>query len=173
LYHTAIFLSHSGLEGDPQIANVYRDFGVVARAGVQPATFALGSLRSKDRYWHAPMSLSRLRHLPLRRTSYASCSSPRDKDLNHIPDHRRGVDIRIAYPQFRSRRTHVPLSAERGFNEGSITASLGSKTTFTNQPCPINTISYDVQNPFHGGNTGSNPVGDANKIKHLHDSFWD
>jgi hypothetical protein len=34
------------------------------------------------------------------------------------------------------------------------------------QPC-VPVVQWPRTPPFHGGNTGSNPVGDANKIKHL------
>jgi hypothetical protein len=33
--------------------------------------------------------------------------------------------------------------------------------------CRLFSVSYDLLSSFHGGNTGSNPVGDANKIKDL------
>jgi hypothetical protein len=32
---------------------------------------------------------------------------------------------------------------------------------------PLVSISYDCEYLFHGGNTGSNPVGDANNLKDL------
>jgi hypothetical protein len=31
--------------------------------------------------------------------------------------------------------------------------------------CRVFSVSYELSHLFHGGNTGSNPVGDANKIK--------
>jgi hypothetical protein len=34
-------------------------------------------------------------------------------------------------------------------------------------PCRLVSISYETDDPFHGDNTGSNPVGDANKTKDL------
>src|SRR5450631_4377203 len=33
-------------------------------------------------------------------------------------------------------------------------------------PCPLFSISYVPSAPFHADNSGSNPVGDANRIKH-------
>jgi len=33
--------------------------------------------------------------------------------------------------------------------------------------CRLVSISYELLSPFHGGNTGSNPVGDAIKTKQL------
>ena len=58
-------------------------------------------------------------------------------------------------------------NAQRGFNEGSIKLPQGSKTAFQSQPCHWFTISYSRWRPFHGGNTGSNPVGDANHFNNL------
>jgi hypothetical protein len=36
--------------------------------------------------------------------------------------------------------------------------------------CRLFSVSYDLLSSFHGGNTGSNPVGDANKINDLLES---
>jgi hypothetical protein len=36
------------------------------------------------------------------------------------------------------------------------------KLTLRCYPCRVVSISYQILSPFHGGNTGSNPVGDAN-----------
>ena len=35
---------------------------------------------------------------------------------------------------------------------------------------PLISVSYDSLYPFHGGNTGSNPVGDANILKDLRET---
>ena len=40
-----------------------------------------------------------------------------------------------------------------------------TETAFGSHPCCVVSISYDEPKSFHGGNTGSNPVGDANKIR--------
>jgi hypothetical protein len=36
-----------------------------------------------------------------------------------------------------------------------------TETHFGGHPCCVVSISYKLCGPFHGGNTGSNPVGDA------------
>ena len=38
-----------------------------------------------------------------------------------------------------------------------------TETAFGSHPRCLVSISYDEPKSFHGGNTGSNPVGDANK----------
>jgi hypothetical protein len=38
-----------------------------------------------------------------------------------------------------------------------------TETAFGSHPCRVVSITYRALRPFHGGNTGSNPVGDANK----------
>ena len=50
---------------------------------------------------------------------------------------------------------------------GLIIAFQGSQTAFGRQPCPTMSMGYGSLGPFHGGNTGSNPVGDAKSFKHL------
>ena len=45
-----------------------------------------------------------------------------------------------------------------------------TETAFGCHPCRVVSVTYRKLRPFHVGNTGSNPVGDANKIKHLEDS---
>jgi hypothetical protein len=55
----------------------------------------------------------------------------------------------------------APANAKTGFNKGSRNVSQGSETAFRYQPCPLITVGYGSSGPFHGGNTGSNPVGDA------------
>jgi len=45
---------------------------------------------------------------------------------------------------------------------GPINVSKGSKGSETGCQCRLVSFSYNLQTPFHGGNTGSNPVGDAN-----------
>ena len=42
-----------------------------------------------------------------------------------------------------------------------------TETALGSHPRCVVSISYDEPKSFHGGNTGSNPVGDANKIKNL------
>ncbi len=42
-----------------------------------------------------------------------------------------------------------------------------TETAFGSHPCRVVSVTYRKLRPFHGGNTGSNPVGDANKIKDL------
>src|SRR5580704_19684193 len=42
-----------------------------------------------------------------------------------------------------------------------------TETAFGSHPCRVVSATYRTLRPFHGGNTGSNPVGDANKIKEL------
>ena len=39
-----------------------------------------------------------------------------------------------------------------------------TETAFGRHPCRIVSITYRALRPFHGGNTGSNPVGDANHL---------
>ena len=43
-----------------------------------------------------------------------------------------------------------------------------TETAFGSHPCRVVSISYRTLRPFHGGNTGSNPVEDANLISALH-----
>jgi hypothetical protein len=42
-----------------------------------------------------------------------------------------------------------------------------TETAFGSHPCCEISISYEKPPSFHGGNTGSNPVGDANNLKSL------
>ena len=42
-----------------------------------------------------------------------------------------------------------------------------TETAFGSHPRCVVSVTYDRTQCFHGGNTGSNPVGDANKIKDL------
>ena len=42
-----------------------------------------------------------------------------------------------------------------------------TETAFGSHPCRVVSVTYRKLRPFHGGNTGSNPVGDANLINHL------
>ena len=42
-----------------------------------------------------------------------------------------------------------------------------TETAFGSHPCRVVSVTYRKLWPFHGGNTGSNPVGDANLINHL------
>jgi hypothetical protein len=43
-----------------------------------------------------------------------------------------------------------------------------TETVLSSHPCCIVSISYEMSRPFHGGNTGSNPVGDAKSLNNLH-----
>jgi len=42
-----------------------------------------------------------------------------------------------------------------------------TETAFGSHPCRVVSATYRTLRPFHGGNTGSNPVGDANNPKKL------
>jgi len=42
-----------------------------------------------------------------------------------------------------------------------------TETASGSHPCCVVSVTYDRTLYFHGGNTGSNPVGDANLINHL------
>jgi hypothetical protein len=42
-----------------------------------------------------------------------------------------------------------------------------TETAFGSHPCRVVSVTYRKRRPFHGGNTGSNPVGDANNLKSL------
>src|SRR6266481_7115937 len=42
-----------------------------------------------------------------------------------------------------------------------------TETASGSHPCCVVSVTYHRPSYFHGGNTGSNPVGDANKIKYL------
>ena len=44
-----------------------------------------------------------------------------------------------------------------------------TESDFGSHPRRMLSVSYVLFGPFHGGNTGSNPVGDANKINNLAD----
>jgi hypothetical protein len=39
-----------------------------------------------------------------------------------------------------------------------------TETAFGSHPCRVVSVTYRKLRPFHGGNTGSNPVGDANHL---------
>jgi hypothetical protein len=43
-----------------------------------------------------------------------------------------------------------------------------TETASGSHPCCVVSVTYHRPSYFHGGNTGSNPVGDANKIKGFH-----
>src|ERR1700758_5155076 len=45
-----------------------------------------------------------------------------------------------------------------------------TETALGSHPCRVVSVTYRKLRPFHGGNTGSNPVGDANKTKDLLES---
>jgi hypothetical protein len=45
-----------------------------------------------------------------------------------------------------------------------------TENAFGSHPCCVISIRYGPIGPFHGGNTGSNPVGDAKIPKKLHAS---
>ena len=45
-----------------------------------------------------------------------------------------------------------------------------TETASGSHPCCVVSVTYDRTSYFHGGNTGSNPVGDANKRNHFEDS---
>jgi hypothetical protein len=49
----------------------------------------------------------------------------------------------------------------RGFVKGSISVPKGAKSYFLGQSCSLFSVSCGLRGPFHGDNTGSNPVGDA------------
>ena len=53
------------------------------------------------------------------------------------------------------------MQRSQRFNKGSIRVSEGALRHFRSHPCRVFSQSYRSQAPFHGGNTGSNPVGDA------------
>jgi hypothetical protein len=42
-----------------------------------------------------------------------------------------------------------------------------TKTAFGCHPCRVVSVTYRKLGPFHGGNAGSNPAGDANKIRQI------
>ena len=45
-----------------------------------------------------------------------------------------------------------------------------TETALGSHPYRVVSVAYRKLRPFHGGNTGSNPVGDANKRNHFEDS---
>jgi len=47
-----------------------------------------------------------------------------------------------------------------------------TETASDSHPCCVVSVTYDRPSYFHGGNTGSNPVGDANKIKDLSETSF-
>jgi hypothetical protein len=49
----------------------------------------------------------------------------------------------------------------QGFAEGSIRLPKRSLQFRLLRSVPLFSLTYDPLDPFHGGNTGSNPVGDA------------
>src|SRR2546426_11535140 len=46
-----------------------------------------------------------------------------------------------------------------------------TESAFGSHPCRVVSVTYRQLRPFHGGNTGSNPVGDANNPKNLRESL--
>src|SRR5271163_2905864 len=46
-----------------------------------------------------------------------------------------------------------------------VTMKFGGSQHLTSHPERPRRLAWPRTSPFHGGNTGSNPVGDANKIK--------
>jgi len=54
------------------------------------------------------------------------------------------------------------MPSPKRFNKGSTSAPEGALQHFRSHPCRVFSFSYGSRAPFHGGNTGSNPVGDAN-----------
>ena len=44
-----------------------------------------------------------------------------------------------------------------------------TETAFGCHPCRVVSVTYRKLRPLHGGNTGSNPVGDANKTLDFHE----
>src|SRR5207302_3572732 len=55
----------------------------------------------------------------------------------------------------------------RGFTKGSIRVPEGAFCVKLWRSVPLVSITYDSVLPFHGGNTGSNPVGDAKSFQQL------
>ena len=49
----------------------------------------------------------------------------------------------------------------RGFDKGSISVPKGYFALFKGRSVPLVSITYKLSDPFHGGNRGSNPLGDA------------
>jgi hypothetical protein len=49
-----------------------------------------------------------------------------------------------------------------------------TETASGSHPCCVVSVTYGLVAPFHGGNTGSNPVGDAKSFQELTGSghFW-
>jgi hypothetical protein len=64
-----------------------------------------------------------------------------------------------------SRPTHDRLVALRQTSWNPREGKKGGGKTW-----PASFFIFDAESPFHGGNTGSNPVGDANKTKDLLES---
>jgi len=50
---------------------------------------------------------------------------------------------------------------DRGFDKGSIRVPKRSFSLYSLRSVPLISVIYDCPYLFHGGNTGSNPVGDA------------
>src|SRR6185369_13054561 len=73
---------------------------------------------------------------------------------------------------------HNPIRCS--FFDTAVQRLLLSKGLFRfHLPCGPRRLARPRTSPFHGGNTGSNPVGDANKIKNfrnttafLHGPIW-
>ena len=42
-----------------------------------------------------------------------------------------------------------------------------TESAFGSHPCRVVSVTYRQLRPFHGGNTGSNPVGDAKSFQQL------
>ena len=64
----------------------------------------------------------------------------------------------------------LPLGAgdiSGGFTKGSIRVPEGAFCVKLWRSVPLVSTTYDSVLPFHGGNTGSNPVGDTKFINYL------
>jgi hypothetical protein len=78
----------------------------------------------------------------------------------------RFVKIGIPWPQLMDSLRAIARVFLAPFMIHELFPSL-TETAFGSHPCRVVSVTYDRTSCFHGGNTGSNPVGDANKINSL------
>ncbi len=87
------------------------------------------------------------------------------------PDHSRSVSSRLTQPVQTCREVGESNAFVRArflwSNHGPRIVSRLTEGAFSSHPYRIFSVSYETTGYFHGGNTGSNPVGDANKNREL------
>jgi hypothetical protein len=76
----------------------------------------------------------------------------------------RFVKIGIPWPQLMDSLRAIARAFLAPFMIHELFPSL-TETALGSHPCCVVSVTYDRASYFHGGNTGSNPVGDANETE--------